>query len=892
MCFEPIQISQSNVSAALSWISLCTEKRCEYFRVTVALVVLTLCGFNHVFAQSENSSRPPLQKGHLQAVLDIHWSPNDKLLLTYSAADGYLNIWQMPETKLISSVKDSTIRIKGSDKRFLRAFTWSSDSRLIATGAENGTAQIWEAETGKLLWNTRVAEGFVNGVVFSRDLKYLAAIASPEDEDHKLVLLDAATGKLVKTLGTVERQRFLTYYHDAKIAFSEDNKQLTAGDITGTVTRWDLSGGSLLSTQRLNMCGSVRLLPNSFAYSEDLTRVVARCDTKTLIVDTVTGNTLQELPNTNRSSRAIALSEDNQLLFVDDTQPRVVSLKSGAEIPVDSHFGSCGCDFNSNNTLLAFDEFIEDEKVRVIDLKSGQIVARVEAHPGGIKALAFSPDGTVIASGSEDRVVRIWDANTGELRHGLEGHSRPIEALAFTPDGKLIVSSSSDETLRVWEVATGNLSRTIEHRTEGIEKVTSIAFSRDGRRMVTTHGITITLWDTSDWTRMRAFVAEEPQTSGGATAEAARFDSQDRIISAHEDGTIRIWTTKSASPLPAPYSELAKVIKTADKVESFALSPNEKFLVANNGTESPGIWDWSRYKPLRRLGEDAGYVHRLVFSPDSQFIATSDIGGDILLWSVATGKLLREFDGGYSSNDFVAFSPDGTKLVSGGENQNIIMWDVKTGARLWHILPIRELERPTAAEIAEQQKETARAALEARAINGVVDKQAPKVFVSFSHYGYASNPMAARFGETGRAELSLLRLTERVATGVWLRLHNKSGLPITFATQSMYLDKKCAYETSKKRLFPALCNGAEVIVVFAAFDSKGQSIPSGGGHVHFSSILPPNRSVLFSVPKEFFQQRRCIVITYNFMNEDGKGKLIDYGDERELRLSSIRRLRR
>ncbi len=624
-------------------------------------------------------------------MLDVHevrWSPDDKLLLTYSAADGRLLVWQVAEAKLITIIVDSTVRVKDTTRRALRAFDWSDDSRLIATGNENGTAQVWEAQTGKLLWSTRIASGYVTGVGFSRDAKYLAALASPDDAHQKVVLLDPATGHVVKEMDASKR-RFLTYSHDVKLVFSEDTKQLTVANASGIVTRWDLTKGSELSSRKLDFCKG--RLPTSFAYSEDLTLAIARCGTYTNVIDTTTGSTLRQIL-TSSDSRSIVLSRDNQLLALHDSlSTKLLNLSSGQEDVFEVNFpASCGCDFSNDNSMLAFAQFINSDTVSIIDVKSKRLVARLEAHPGKIKSLVFSPNGNLLASGSEDRIVRVWDAQTGSLQQALAGHTHKINVVAFTPDGNLL-ASADDKTLRVWEVSTGKLLHTIEEQNE----VSSIAFSPDGELMVTASAEAVGLWNVSTWTMFRAFKTEESHRHGnieyccGSTALAARFDALgELIISGHEDGTIKVWNPKAATPLPNPYSELVRVVKTSEKNESLAWSFDEKLVVVNAGSgESPAIWNWSNGKPLRRLPRDANYIAKVAFSPDNRVIATSSVSGQIALWHAGTGKLLREFDGGFSGYDAIVFSPDGARLASGGVNQNIIMWDVKTGARVWQILP-------------------------------------------------------------------------------------------------------------------------------------------------------------------------------------------------------------
>ena len=753
------------------------------------------------------------------------------------------------------------------------------------------------AETGRLLWTTRIADEYVTGVGFSHDGTYLAAIASPEDERHKLVLLESTSGRIRKELGEIE-QGFLTYYHDARLAFSDDNRRLLVGDTGGSITRWDLASGSLVDKRTLSVCSAERRLPNAFSYSEDLSLVVARCGNKTYVIDTKTDSIVRQTSTRVDFSNSVVLSRDNQLLAIGDSgSSKLLNMSNGTEVTIESDLPiTCGCDFTRDNTLLAIEDYFDSETVKIVDVGTKQMVMRLEAHPGKIKALAFTPDGRILASGGEDRIVRLWDVQTGSLVHALAGHTKRVGVVAFTPNGKLLVSASDDQTMKIWDVATGTLVRSIQVTTEGIYGLSSIAFSPDGQRMVSTLAAKVDLWNVSDWSRLGSFTTSESHTYGdmtyccGSTAEAALFDARGQlIISAHEDGTIKVWNPKPTQILPLPGGELIRVLKTSERNESFAFSPDEKLLVANGGTEPPRMWDWSSGKPLRSLGEEATYVHSVIFSPDGRLIATSDIGGQIVLWSASSGKSVRKFDGGYSSDDALAFSPDGTRLASGGENQNIIMWEVKTGARLWHILPVREIYRPTATEIAEQKQAVALAAAKEKVAARDTERLSHEIFIKFSHFGEATNPAETRIAETGRPNTSLIRRDQSEATGIWLRLHNNSSLPINLWTESIYLpsEKKCGYRTSAGKFFHGLCESSEIGIRFSVLDGKGSPIRYGfdfGG----ISMLPPNTSALFCVPRELLREGRSIVVRYQFLNEGVKGKLVEYAKERELRFAERR----
>jgi len=154
-----------------------------------------------------------------------------------------------------------------------------------------------------------------------------------------------------------------------------------------------------------------------------------------------------------------------------------------------------------------------------------------------VPGVAFSPDGTRLATASTDGTAKIWDVRTGNLILTLVGHASAIIDIAYSPDGKKIATASGDATAKIWDAATGEELFTLTGHSAGLS---SVAFSPDGKFLATGSGDnTAKIWDVETGDELLTL----PGSQGGVYGLAfSVLDGGTHLAVASNDGVVRTFT--------------------------------------------------------------------------------------------------------------------------------------------------------------------------------------------------------------------------------------------------------------------------------------------------------------------------------------------------------------
>ena len=278
-------------------------------------------------------------------------------------------------------------------------------------------------------------------------------------------------------------------------------------------------------------------------------------------------------------------------------------------------------------------------------------------HTDNVWSVVFSPDGTMLASGSWDQTVRLWDVETEQLLHTLTGHTSDVMSVAFSPDGFTLASGSWDGTIRLWNPHTGTLKRTLTDHRSGIR---SVMFSPDGQLLASgSQDLTIRLWNTITWQAERTLMGH---TEGiGPVA----FSPDGQILASAADDGVRLWSVSTGQVLHT-------LTGHTNNIARLAFSPDGSTL-ASGANDGVRLWDTHTGVHKTTLTPSTPWLRPVRFSPDGRTLA---IGGQgISLWDTATEQYKQPLAENIGDVVSLAYNRNGTMLASGSTDHTIRLWE-------------------------------------------------------------------------------------------------------------------------------------------------------------------------------------------------------------------------
>lgn len=285
--------------------------------------------------------------------------------------------------------------------------TWSPDGKKLASCGNDGTIQVWNAQTGKTLWKVSISQ-YAFAVAWSPDGKKIAGGGG----DGSVTILDASNGKqlavYIKQIGAIEG-----------LAWSPDSTRLVSGSQDKTADILNVQTGKLMISYTGHTDGVERV-----AWSPDGSKIASASHDGTV-----------QIWNASNGQHLLTYNGNGAPVW------EVAWSPNGQELV--SSTGSAG----------AYQPVLTHNSIKVWNATTGQtrLTYPVTSDQTNTYALAWSPDGKSIASAGDNEVVRVWDAETGKIILQYANHHDVIFKVAWSPDSSLIASASVDGTVQVWQ---------------------------------------------------------------------------------------------------------------------------------------------------------------------------------------------------------------------------------------------------------------------------------------------------------------------------------------------------------------------------------------------------------------------------------------------------------
>ncbi len=268
---------------------------------------------------------------------------------------------------------------------------------------------------------------------------------------------------------------------------------------------------------------------------------------------------------------------------------------------------------------------LEDRTIRLMDASTGNTIRHFDGHPQPAYAVAFSPNGQLLATGDETARIWIWNVSTGlKLKEfdRSKGHIRGIQNLSFSADGKLIASTGKDDVIKVWEVTTGKMIKTILGNGMNFY---SAAYLPKGALFAapTLSGGGVRFYRSSDYSPYATMFGHANQ----GILDVAFSLTGNRAVTAGRDNVAAVWDVFTRKRIQDLRGHQDWVIHTA-------MSPNGRLAASSSSDRTVRIWDLNTYQSIATLDSQSYVGAPLTFTRDGKYLITANASDGVQINSI------------------------------------------------------------------------------------------------------------------------------------------------------------------------------------------------------------------------------------------------------------------